>query len=234
MKTPPISRSEAIAGGILLLGAVGFGLTKLDSYLYTENFPKLAEEETHTAALGETLALTNRDIGRETNYIPWTGNVEMAVRRVQLYESYPAAAKVEKGLGQPNGMLHNESDLFLVLEVEMHNADAEQAGFSWASDGEPEIARTALLRFMNFRIHPSNGDELPPTTACVDGTDYSDYYADTSFLLTQGMSSDALLGFSLEDWAEDDLKGAWLGYTSQYDRLDIGSPALGGETDGSL
>lgn len=235
MRKSRLARSEFIVGGLLVLGVAGFGLYKLDEYSYAVNFSQIAEEAIQTVALGETLKLTNRDIGRENNYVPWTGNVELAVQRVSLYESYTVAKDAEEELGDPNNSFSDsdESAPFLVAELEIRNVDAEWGNFSWS--GTDDSIPSGAIRFhsTDFVLY-GNGLSFGIATAVIGGKDLSDYYSDTSVTLPQGDSTTVLLGFSLEEDAEKNLDGAYICFISSYDRLDLGSPTLGGETDESV
>ena len=233
MRKPRLARSEFIVGGLLVLGAASFGLYKLDEYSYATNFSQIAEEATQTVALGETLKLTNRDIGRENNYVPWTGNVELAVQRVSLYESYTEAKDAEEELGVPNNSFSDESAPFLVAELEVRNVDAEWGNFSWS--GTDNSIPSGAIRFhsTDFVLY-GKGLSFGIATAVIGGEDLSDYYSYTSVTLSQGDSTTVLLGFSLVEDAEKNLDGAYICFISSYDRLDLGSPTLGGETDESV
>lgn len=235
MRKSRLARSEFIVGGLLVLGVAGFGLYKLDEYSYAVNFSQIAEEAIQTVALGETLKLTNRDIGRENNYVPWTGNVELTAQRVSLYESYTEAKDAEGELGDPNNSFSDsdESAPFLVAELEVRNADAEWGNFSWS--GTDDSIPSGAIRFhsTDFVLY-GNGLSFGIATAVIGGEDLSDYYSDTSVTLPQGDSTTVLLGFSLEEDAEKNPDGAYICFISSYDRLDLGSPTLGGETDESV
>ena len=197
--------------------------------LYAENLPQLAEDATQSVAFGETLSLTYREVGRENNAVPWTGNVEMTLCRVKLYGSYTEALASEEQLGicTPNGLLHDESLPFLVVDLEVRNVDASQAGFAWDADAASISQGSVGLNATDFLLndHPDStisGDRDVPVCACVDGTDLSDYYQSTLFTLAQNETRDVYLGFTLEDGEEGSLSGACLEYRSPYDNLDLG------------
>lgn len=215
--------------GVLLLGCVGFGAFKLSERRYVDSLPQLADDSTQTVAFGETMSLTYREIGRESNYIPWTGSVEVTLRQAKLYSSYIEANSSEDWLGgcSPNGLLHDEGDPFLVVGLEVRNADASQAGFSWDADAQSVPPGCVGLHSDSFLIddRASSADSAArnsPACACVGGVDLSDYYESTLFTLAQGESLEVHLGFTLEDGAESSLPGACLEYRSPYDRLDLG------------
>lgn len=233
MEKPRLTRSEFIVGGLIVLGAAGFGLYKLDEYSYAANFSQIAEEATRTVVPGETLELTNRDIGRENNYVPWTGDVGLTVQRVSLYGSYTEAKDVEDELGNPNNSFSDETVPFLVVELEVRNVDAEWGNFSWSGTDDSVLPGTIRLHSTDF-VLCGKGFSLGIATAVIGGKDLSDYYGDTSFTLSQGDSATVLLGFSLEEGKEKNLDGAYIYLVSSYDRLDLGSPTLGGETDESV
>ena len=229
MKTRRLSRSEFVTCGVLLIGAAGFGIYKLNEQLYIANLPQLEESETQTVAFGETLSLTYREIGQENNVVPWTGDVEMTLSRVKLYGSYTEALASEEKLSlcTPNGGLHDESDPFLVVGIEVRNVDASQAGFSWDTDADSIPQGCVGLNTMDFMLndHPDStmlGNRDMPVCACVNGADLSDYYQSTLFTLAQNETKNVYLGFTLEDGKEGSLSGACLQYRSPYDSLDLG------------
>lgn len=236
-----VSRSELVVCGVLLLGAAGFGVYRLGQAVYDMREPQIFEEATQTVAPGEPISLTYREVGQQCNYIPWNGVVEMTVQRVALYPSYADASAAEEDAGNPNGLLNdsNKGDPFLVVEVEVANVDAEEGDYWWnrsnmeaagisGSDG----AITLQDGFNLYSETPFNdsGSYLASALWCVDGASSSEY--GNSVNVPQGETVHVTLGFPLEEGAEDRLDGASLIYGgSIFDRMDIGSPTLGGEDD---
>lgn len=236
-----LSRAELVSCGLLLLGAAGFGVYRLGQAAYKAQEPRIFEEATRIVALGETILLTHREVGREHNFIPWNGTVEMTIQKVALYASYADAYLSEKDVANPNGLINDTTKdcPFLVVEVRVTNVDAEEGDFTWryadvtgisGSDG----AITLQSAFHLYSDVPfGDGDRyISSALWCVDGESSSDYGASVD--IPQGHTVHVVLGFPLEDGAEGQLDGASLMYESVYDRMDIGSPALGGETYASV
>ena len=235
-----LSRSELVVCGALLLGAAGFGVYRLGQAIYDMREPQIFEEATRTVALGETISLTYREVGQECNYIPWNGTVEMTVQRVALYPSYTDAGAAEEDAGNPNGLLNdsNRDDPFLVVEVEVTNIDAEEGGYWWhqgsvdamgISDSDGAVTLQDTFSLYSDTPFNGNGNYLASALWCVDGVSSSEY--GNSVDVPQGETVRVTLGFPLADGTEERLDGASLIYNSIFDRMDIGSPTLGGESD---
>lgn len=235
-----LSRAELVVCGALLLGAVGFGIYQLSQVIYDMREPQIFEEAIRTVVPGDPLSLTYREVGQQSNYIPWDGTVEMTVQKVVLYPSYADASASEKNVGSANGLLNdtNRDDPFLVVEVEVTNIDAEEGDYWWnrsnmeaAGISDSDGAITLQDHFSLYSESPfdSNGNYLPSALWCVDGVSSSEY--GNSVNVPQGESVRVTLGFPLEDGAEEHLNRASLIYDSVFDRMDIGSPTLGGEAN---
>lgn len=230
-----LSRSELVVCGALLLGAAGFGIYRLSQAIYDIREPQIFEEATRTVSLGEPLSLTYREVGNQSNYIPWNGTVEMAVQRVALYPSYAEANTAEKNADNPNGLLNslNRDDPFLIVEVEVTNVDADEGDYWWRNANTTGISGSdgAITLEGVFNLYsdtPFNDDDnyLSSALWCVDGVSSSEY--DNLVDVPQGETVYVTLGFSLKDGAEEHLDDASLIYRSIFDRMDIGSPTLGG------
>lgn len=233
-----LSRAELISCGLLLLGAAGFGIYRLDQALYKMREPHILEDATRIIPLGETLSLTYREIGREHNSVPWNGTVEMTIQKVALYPSYADAHAAEKNVTNPNGLLNDSTkdDPFLVVEVAVKNIDAEEGDFTWRyanvtdiSGSDGAITLQQLFDLYSDTPIDDNGQYLASSLWCVDGESSSEYSAEA--ILPQGETALITLGFTLENGAEEYLDEMSLIYRSIFDRLAIGSPTLGGETD---
>lgn len=232
-----LSRSELIFCGILLLGAVGFGVYRLDQAIYKMRAPQIFEEATQIVDPGETLSLAYREVGREDNQITWNGTVEMTVKKVALYHSYTDARTAGERVANPNGLLGDKNNPFLIIEVDVTNIDADEDGNTVHGDGtaagvssDTDGAITLRQVFSLYSETPFNhtGSYLASSLWCVDGKSSSDYSTVAS--IPQGQTAHVTLGFSLEEGAEEHLDGAFLEYRSFYDLMSIGSPAFEGET----
>lgn len=235
-----LSRAELVVCGALLLGAVGFGVYQLGQAIYDMHEPQIFEEATRTVVPGEPLSLTYREVGQQSNYIPWDGTVEMTVQKVALYPSYTDASASEKNVGSANGLLNdtNRSDPFLVVEVEVANIDAEEGDYWWnqsnmeaagTSDSDGAITLQDHFSLYSDASFGGNVNSISSALWCVDGVSSSEY--GNSVNVPQGESVYVTLGFPLEDGAEEHLNGASLIYDSIFDRMDIGSPTLGSEAN---
>lgn len=215
---------------------MGFGAHRLSQVAYKMSEPQIFEDATQTVAPGETLALSYRDVGQQCNYVPWNGTVEMTIQRIVLYPSYTAAKNAGEAAGNPNGLLHSEEDPFLILDIEVTNIDAEEGDYAWRNQTISNSDGAITLQ-QDFQLYSSTafnhtGSYLFPALWCVNGETSSDYSARTD--IPQGETAHVILGFSLEEGAEERLDGAALIYNSIFDRMDIGSPTLGGEADGAV
>ena len=235
MNKHKLSRAELVSCGLLLLGAAGLCVYRLNQAAYKAQEPHIFEKATHIVALGETLSLTHREVGREHNFIPWSGTVEMTIQKVTLYASYADACVLEKDVANPNGLLNDTTKdcPFLVIEVQVTNVDAEEGNFTWRYADATGISGSdgAITLRSTFHLYSDvpfgdDGRYISSALWCVDGESSSDYGASVD--VPQGHTVHVVLGFPLEDGAEEQLDGASLMYESVYDRMDIGSPVLGG------
>jgi hypothetical protein len=228
-----LSRGEFIFCGVLLLGAAGYGVYRLDQARLIAQAPQIIEDATQTVAFGETLSLTHRSIPRiTTNNIAWNGTVEMTLKRVVLYPSYTDALAAGESVANPNRLLHDESLPFLVVEVETVNVDAEEGDFSYVGKDVSKTDGAVTLQSFDFDLYSTkfqSDSTMSPETCWCDGASLSDY--DATFDVAQGTTVHVTLGYSLEDGNEGYLDGASLTYISIYDLMSIGTPAVGGEVD---
>lgn len=123
-----------------------------------------------------------------------------------------------------------------VVEVAVKNIDAEEGDFTWRyanvtgiSGSDGAITLQQLFDLYSDTPIDDNGQYLASSLWCVDGESSSEYSAEA--VLPQGETALITLGFTLENGAEEHLDEMSLIYRSIFDRLAIGSPTLGGETD---
>ena len=162
----------------------------------------------------------------------------MTIQKVALYPSYADAHAAEKNVTNPNGLLNDsiKDNPFLVVEVAVKNIDAEEGDFTWRyanvtgiSGSDGAITLQQLFDLYSDTPIDDNGQYLASSLWCVDGESSSEY--STEAVLPQGETALITLGFTLENGAEEHLDEMSLIYRSIFDRLAIGSPTLGGETD---
>lgn len=215
------TRAEAITVGVLALGAVGFGVYKINEQLYIQSLPQLMEEATQVVDSGQAMELTYKEVGStEHNSIPWNGVVEMTLQRMKLYESFDAAQACEGEIGSSNGLLREDAP-YLVIELGISNVDAVETGFSWDTNVDLAGQGVRLLSSGFLVCFGSINDSKAPATVVVGGQDCSAYEA--YYDLSQGESVTALVGYSLSDGYDERLESAWFTYVSPYDKIDLAS-----------
>ena len=232
MKSPSFSRSEFAVMGLLLLGGATFGAYRLNQAVYKANEPNIFEGATQIATPGEPLLFTYREVGQECNYIPWSGNVAMTLKEIELYQSYTAAARVDSRVRDCNSLLHDEKAPLLLIEVEIENIDAEEGEYSWhqvdvsTTDGTITVEQEAFELFSEAPFN-DDGNYLRSVIWCVNGKTSNEH--GNLVDLARGETTYITLGFTLEDGAENRLGDAFLIYGGAFfDRMSIGSPTFGG------
>lgn len=215
------TRAEAITVGVLALGAVGFGVYKINEQLYIQSLPQLMEEATQVVDSGQVMELTYKEVGStEHNSIPWNGVVEMTLQRMKLYESFDAAQACEGEVGSSNGLLREDAP-YLVIELGISNVDAVETGFSWDMNADLAGQGVRLLSSGFLVCFGSINDSKAPAAVVVGGQDCSAYEA--YYDLSQGESVTASVGYSLSDGYDERLESAWFTYVSPYDKIDLAS-----------
>jgi hypothetical protein len=212
-----------------------YGIRAWDQAAYKAQEAQIFKDATQTTEFGETASLTYREVGRECNWIPWNGVVEMTLQNVTLYSSYTDALAAGESVSDPNGQLYDESCPFLVVEVEVANVDADEGGFSWdtsvqgvAGDGAVTLHNTGFNLYSETGLN-ERGCYMAPSTWCADGVSSSELAVEVD--VAQGQTLHITLGFMLDRGAEERLDGASLIYDSRYDLMSIGTPAVGGEVE---
>ncbi len=213
------TRAEVITVGVLALGAVGFGVYKINEQLYIQSLPQLMEEATQVVDSGQAMNLTYKEVGStEHNSIPWSGVVEITLQRMELYGSFDEAQASEDEIDSSNGLLREDAP-YLVIELGISNVDAVETGFSWDTNADLAGQGVRLLSSGFLVCFGSINDSKAPVTVVIDGQDCSAYEA--YFDLPQGESVTALVGYSLSDGYDERLDSAWFTYVSPYDKIDL-------------
>ena len=231
-------RGELIVAAVILtiiaLGAGGFYLSQT---MYKANEPKLFEESTRLANLGDSMTITYREVGKQPNYVQWHGDVELTVQSATLHGSYSEALEAEGYLGEANNRSLTENRPFLVVKLDVTNIDAVENDLWWNGNKDEAPKDGIALDMSAFSIYLSNpfgfdgrSPEVLGWCTWLANGQTSGLYEKASIDLKQGETAHVVLGFPVDSDEVAKLDDAFLVCSSVFDRFYLGSPSLeGGE-----